>query len=311
MKPRIQTNPVFLAIAAALVFWGLAFSLACRWVGAGRPAGVAVPGVLDRVTGSLRSTIGEGLLNRADEYFHTGRSHERERVFRGVYGRALEGLRPREHRHAHQGEAPEVMPWLRWSTLADPGNVEAFLAAAYWMEREVGQPDRVDAIYREAAGHNPGDYRIGLDWGRSRARRGDNPGAIRLFGSSLRRWPNPLNPESDPARRDLVGLLEIRGLLLLQEGRRGPALKHLKRAQSLSPDAPGLRRWIAGIEAGDPMVEPLERMKGVLLAAPGPLHCEGHDHGSEPNPDREPAGESAPAGDRGDEFSRDADRSGE
>lgn len=296
MKRPLQVRPVLVVAAAALAFWGLAFSLACRLTGAGRPAGSPPPGVLDRVAGSLRTALAGNLYNRADAYFHAGREHARKRAFRGVYDRVLEGLLPQTHRHAAREETSEILPWLRWSTATDPSNVDAYLAAAYWMEREVRKPDRVDAIFREAARHNPGDYRIGLDWGRSRARRGDIPGAVRLLGSALRRWPAPLGPEQDTARHDRVALMEIRGLLLLHEGRRGEALLHLRRAQALRPESPGLNRWIARVEAGEPMTEELERMKTTLLAPPGPMHCEEGDHDHDPDHDHEPDSDLEPGG---------------
>jgi tetratricopeptide (TPR) repeat protein len=308
VKRLIQTGSVFCAVAAALIFWGLAFSLACRLAAAGPSAESAPSGVLDRMAGSLRAALAGSLFNRADVYFHAGRDHAREKAFHGFYDRVRDGLMPQVHRHAEREEASEILPWLRWSTATDPANVEAYLAAAYWMEREVRQSDRVDPIFREAARHNPRDYRIGLDWGRSRARRGDIPGAVRLLGSALRRWPAPLKPEEDTARYDLVSLLEIRGLLLLHEGRRVEALRHLRRAQTLRPGSRGLNQWIAGIEAGDPMTGELEKLKDTLLAAPGPLHCDEHDHDHDgdhdSDEDREPGDDPGPARDRGLEFPR-------
>jgi tetratricopeptide (TPR) repeat protein len=300
MKRSIQIGAGFGAAAAALGLWGIAFSLACRLSGAGLPAGTQPPGVLDRMAGSLRTAIAESLYLRADAYFHAGRGHVRERAFRGVFDRLQDGLQPQAHRHAEGEETAEILPWLRWSTAVDSTSVDAYLAAAYWMEREVRRPDRVDPIFREAARRNPRDYRIGLDWGRSLARRGDFPAAIRLLGSALRRWPVPLAPEDGQAQLDRVALLEIRGLLLLHEKDRKAALEHLRRAQVFRPDAPGLAGWIKGIENGEPLADALGKLETLLTSglSHGPECDEGHAE--------DPSSESVPHAETGHEEGRTA-----
>lgn len=259
---------VRLVWTALIAAWILAFSLACRLEGSPRPPGAPAPGILDRAAGSLRAEIALRLYLKADKYFHGGGVAQGERGLRSPLDGWRDRIHPREHLHLEGRELAEIMPWLRWATAMDGSHVEAFLTAAYWMQSGLNRPDHVEAIYREAARRNPRDYRVAMDWARSRARRGQFESAELLLSSALRLWPHPLEVNDEHAVHDLAHLLELRGFFLIRLHRPDEALDHIRRAIPLltNRDPAGLLDWIRRIESGEPMDELGDRIEAILRA---------------------------------------------
>ncbi len=229
--------------------------------------------MLSHLFGSFRMLIARHTYHEADRYFHQGIGHEEERAFDDPFQLLRRHLSPVGHVHLQGRTAVEIMPWLRWTLRADPTHVEAWLVAAYWLQRDLHRPDLARAVYREAALANPHDYRIFMEWARLLLREGSWGGATRLCDQALARWPSPLTVDDETARLDRARLMEWRGYLWAWLGEREKALQSLEIAQSLRPQHRIIREEIVRIRLA-------QEIAGVV--GPGLLKLRDDDEAAHP-----------------------------
>jgi tetratricopeptide (TPR) repeat protein len=72
-----------------------------------------------------------------------------------------------EHAHLEGGGAQrEILPWLRISAELDPGRVETYTVAAYWLRKQLGKVKEAEAFLREGLRANPDSAEILTELGR-------------------------------------------------------------------------------------------------------------------------------------------------
>jgi len=277
MKTRPSDPARAVALSAALLWVGL-FSLACEWTGTDGAAG---PGdSVARAFGALRRLAARHTLAEADRYFHRGIGAVRRSDFDDPLQRIGRQLSPNLHEHLDPAETRELMPWLRWTVAADPADVEAWLIAAFWLDRGMGRTDLARAVCREAAAANPDDYRPCLQWARLLLREGAWGPAARVCDRALALWPARLAAGDADAELDRARLLEWRGYLYAFAGDRARAEETLAAAAALRPDHRGVQEELERIRSGAALAGVIGPGLRRLRETAEPLRpvCEEHDH---------------------------------
>lgn len=257
-----------LPAAAVTGLAALAFSLACRLTTDPAFAYHASTPLIGRLLGESRRALAGDLYEEADRYFHRGVGHVRERAPMGFIQRLADEVRPRTvHAHLSEYDIGEMMPWLRFTTRADPHNVDAYLDAAFWVDAgHDGRRGLAMGILEEARRNNPADYRIPMERGRLLLLGGgDVRGAARAFDAALRMWETA--PGVDDARKqiDRAALLDFRGFTHELEGDRAAALDCYRESVRARPGFEGPRALIVEIEAGRRTRGDAERQLAALM----------------------------------------------
>ena len=259
MRPGATSPEAAKGVAVAAISWLSAFVMA-GFIES--PSARDAGGVVGRIVGTARRELAGTLLVEADNYFHRGARHQAKRLFTDWFQRALEGLNPQAHRHADGAEVAEIMPWLRAATFVDPGQVEPYLVAAYWLEKGLKRFDAVEQVYRDAFEEHSGDYRVALGWATCRLRQGRLDTGTPMLDSALRKWPAPLPADDNEAIIDRRYMLHLRGILHAYDGRLAEARDFFQQALRLAPGHIGIRRDLEQLASAP------ESMKGnaALLA---------------------------------------------
>jgi len=265
-----------LALAAA----GAAFAAVCRVEPHLNATGaVAETDALQRLLGSARAVIADDLYRRADLYFHRGvGAVESTAAPLTIFRRAHDALTPRTHEHLGGRQTVEILPWLQLAAAADPANVEIWLTAAYWVERDGRRPDLARAVYRVAARWHPRNLDIHENWARFELRQGRLEDALGRLRSVWRRAQTPAAENGElftPARR--AALAVTLGLTEIALGNESEGRAALRAAREIQP---ALHGWVEAAESGALTPAAARRhLAAVLqraLAAQAPA-CE-HDH---------------------------------
>jgi len=139
------------------------------------------------------------------------------------------------HEHA-AGIEKEILPWLRLSTELDPGQVESYVVAAYWLREKLGRAEEAEQFLREGLRENPHSVELRYELGRlAFDARKDAPRARRLWERALADWDRqePAKPEPDVfLRRNLLSQL---ARLEESEGNPARAYEYLAMANELAP----------------------------------------------------------------------------
>ncbi len=206
--------------------------------------------LLHRIFGSTRAAISHAMVLEADRYFHRGVPHARGDIPPTFFSVWAEDISPASPGELREGEIEEVMPWLRFATLSDPTNVEAYLTTAFWISRE-NQPARVLHVLEEAEMHNPHDYRIFMARGFHLFESLMVESALKNYKRALNLWPSHL-PESDTqARLDHAEILSYTGALLEILGDFQKAIAAYEEAARFVPERTWMQQRIKSLRAGE------------------------------------------------------------
>jgi tetratricopeptide (TPR) repeat protein len=213
-----------------------------------------------------RAELSNSLYSRADVYFHRGVTDIEQKALPGLLGRWLATIAPTEHRHAADASSLETMPWLRWATELDPGNVTAWLDAAYAADY-VNNPALSLQILAEALRHNPRDDRIFAQRGLLLLRQHRYAQAADDLDRALRLVVERKAPDAALAllRQDVLASLKNKTLCEEMLGHRDLALAHLRQCVELEPGRVATRSWLAAVEAGNDLrADAEQRLAGLL-----------------------------------------------
>lgn len=206
--------------------------------------------ILHRIFGSTRAAISHVMVLEADRYFHRGVPHQRQETAPTFFSVWANDISPQSPDELGKGEIEEIMPWLRFATLSDPTNVEAYLTTAFWLSRE-GEHARVLHVLDEAERHNPDDYRILMARGFHLFEGFMIEGALSSYAKALHQWPFPLTPTQTQARLDRAEILSFRGALLEIVGDFKGAIAAYEEVQQLFPDRIFIQRRMEALRSGD------------------------------------------------------------
>ena len=282
MKPKRKYGDWVLPIGAALLLWGVAFSMACRLEG---NRFVSVPieqSFLERVLGVSRVAFGQTFFEQADLYFHQGVGYVRQQAFtNSVFIRAYEVIRPSAHAHTTGYTVSEILPWLQFTTRMDPKNVTAYLTTAYWLRSALRRPDLAEQVLLEAQRKNPYDYRVYNERARIAFQRRDDSRAARLLDAALKVWPSNEDPEDEQTLLDLSVILSRQAILYEMKGERDAALALFRKVVELRPGNVAVARRVEAMEQGMDYSHLDRKTWDILFGGTDkPVHVcgEGDDH---------------------------------
>ncbi len=133
---------------------------------------------LGRLLGSATEIVGDAMYLKADSYLHGGVDFGPEAHEEGAEGaegerdrlaekapadwvqRVLSRVRAHDHRHLEGEDRKELLPFFAMATTLDPHNIDAVLAAAYWLDNEMGRTDEALDTLEKGARANPGSWEI-------------------------------------------------------------------------------------------------------------------------------------------------------
>lgn len=258
--------------------WTGSFSLSCLISTEMDHAGTASLS-WDAIFGAASSAIGDEFYHMADRYYHRGVGHSRDVHIDDVFLRASRIVTPERHVHLEgESEVLEIMPWLRFATRVDPGNIEAYSVAIHWLLR-AGLVQEAREVLMEALRNNYDDYRAYLEAAVFNFRTSNSSRAGRYLDRALEIWPSTLEAESEEALHDLALIHSYRAFVHQLDGELEAAAEILRREYELFPRRTGLAATIHRLEQGEVDHEQLERTwKAITRSRFEHEHCEDHNH---------------------------------
>lgn len=261
-----------------LALWGFAFALACRLTGMPEPQKNADSGLVAKLFGGARFEISEQFYEQADRVFHKGVGHSRPDAFKDWFARMRDEVSPSGHFHLHNEDVFEIMPWLYFATHADPGNIEAYIVAAYWLAGDGGRPDLAEQTLNEALRNNPSDYRVYMEKGNLALKEGKYEKAARFLDAAFSRLSGTANPDKDQERVDLAEMLTYRGLLYEIDNNPENALRCYREVARMFPGRTQLKERITGLEKNGRSPTPPEELARIILFQPRHVCAGEEDH---------------------------------
>jgi len=152
--------------------------------------------LLDQVLGEARMMISDGMILKADEYYHGGvrvadcthadahaassldlpgsahvHDHEDdddaqpESPPRDLWNWVNTRIHVAEHRHMDGDQAKELIPWYWAAVRLEPKNVQAYLLCASVINHDLGNPSEAIRILEEGIRNNPAVAELEIDAG--------------------------------------------------------------------------------------------------------------------------------------------------
>ena len=272
-------NSVRRTLLIVFVLWGFAFALACRLLSMPDQQKRNNESFADKMLGGIRYEISGELYEHADSVFHKGVGHAPKESVPDWFAKMRRQVAPRGHAHLHHEGTLEIMPWLYFSTRADPGNVTAYAVAAYWLAREAGRLDLAEGVLNEALRNNPSDYRVYMEKGNLAMKEGKYKKAARFLDAAYLRlsgtnnmdevYPPAAAPETtrdkDQVRIDRAEILVYRGLLYEMQGSPDNALRCYREIVKIFPGRVNLKERMIELEKNGRSPTPPEKLAETLL----------------------------------------------
>jgi tetratricopeptide (TPR) repeat protein len=161
--------------------------------------------------------------------------------------------------HTHLTEkgtnAPkEILPWIRLAAQLDPQKVESYVVGAFWL-RQLNKNDEAEQFLREGLRHNPRNFEIMLELGRSYFEREDYIRARNILEMGMRCWREQENPKPDD-QKNIYAAEQIVNFLARVEDRAGNrerTIEWLTLLKKVSPTPGQIDKRIAEVRAGAPL----------------------------------------------------------
>jgi tetratricopeptide (TPR) repeat protein len=143
------------------------------------------------------------------------------------------------------GEVREILPWLRLSAEMDPGRIETYVVAAYWLRKKMGKVNEAEQFLREGLQANPGNSAILFELGRIyQEDRKDIGRARNVWELGVKKWDQQTTPKTEQDNFVLAQLTVHLARLEEDQGNLAAALQWLERAGPVSPDQEVIRKQI-------------------------------------------------------------------
>jgi tetratricopeptide (TPR) repeat protein len=258
----------WLALAA---LWGAGFCLSCRltWTAESPDAkrGDSVAGAL---LGQSRHALSAQLYGTADQFFHKGVPHLKNRAFEdGFFLTARKEISPEGHFHLRGDETAEMLPWLWMALRMDPHNVEIYRVAAFWLASDARSANMAYEVLLEAQRNNPGSHQVKLDMGRLFLREGKIEDAEKAFTAAINFWPGNLDKEDPEAVKEAMfekaEILLYRALLHELQGEIDSEIGLLEEIVRMFPERAGMRERIDDLRKGEKPVVLATRILDQML----------------------------------------------
>jgi tetratricopeptide (TPR) repeat protein len=247
------------------LLWISIFSMACRLLGMSELGRHTERGLIDVLFSKTRFEFSNQFFTEADVVFHKGVAYRQPAALDDWFVKMRKETAPSGHAHLHEEGVLEIMPWLYFATQADPGNVEAYTVAAFWLAGEGGRPDLAEQVLNEALRNNPSDYRVYLEKGKLALKSGAYLKATRLLTASLSCYPKTPYDEKEQMRIDLAEILTYLGLLYEIQGNCGNALNCYREVVKMYPGRLQMKERLKELETKGIAATPPEELAKVLV----------------------------------------------
>lgn len=155
-----------------------------------------------------------------------------------------------QHTHLGNGNEREILPWLKLAIELDPQSIETYTTAAYWLRRDLQQPDQAELVLREGLRNNPTNYELLFEMGLLyKENKHDHDRARNLWLAAQRCWLQ----QNEEARKESESFFSkiASNLGELEEagGHHELAVKYFEQAKPYSPKPEAIQGWIDRIRA--------------------------------------------------------------
>jgi tetratricopeptide (TPR) repeat protein len=254
--------------------------------------------LLNRLFGSTRAALSHSMLLEADRYFHHGvsRAPKHNQAPR-LFDRWAEEISPTRHKELSGKHIEEMMPWLRFATISDPRNVEAYSTTAFWLSRQ-GHHARVLHVLEEAESNNPTDYRVYMTRGFFFFENFFVEAALKNYKKAYDLWPSQLDPADRQAMLDRAQILTFTGGLYELSGNFEAAIEAYEEVLATQENRSWMKERVARLRRGETDVSQefwrqVVSGNGITGAHPPPDKFQKHDdheHHHEPVRKKHPDG---------------------
>lgn len=155
-----------------------------------------------------------------------------------------------KHTHLSNGNEREILPWLKLAIELDPQSIETYTTAAYWLRRDLQQPEQAELVLREGLRNNPTNHELLFEMGLLyKENKQDHERARNLWLAAIKCWEQ----QSEEARQDdgrtLSKIASNLGKLEDEDGNYEQAIKDFELAKPYSPQPEAIQDWIDRIRA--------------------------------------------------------------
>lgn len=196
----------------------------------------------------------------AEHHAHSGSQKEEEEEEKGAdflgkphdwidaFGRHFY---PSTHSHLDkEGEAKEILPWLRISAELDPHRVETYTVAAFFLVSNMRKPDEAEAFLRQGLRENPNSPEILFELGKIyEESRHDTNHAENLWELALRRWQQLDASGQKPEQRTCNSIVANLAVIEEQKGNLEKSLSYLEIEAKVSPEPAVVEKRIQELKA--------------------------------------------------------------
>ena len=157
---------------------------------------------------------------------------------------------PSQHSHLEKnGEEREILPWLRLSAELDPGRVDTYTIASYWLRQRLGKVKEAEQFLREGLRANPDSYEIYFELGRIYGDDRHEPNMARnLWEIALRKWEAQEKAGGKPVDLVYEGISGNLAKLAESQGDLQQAIYYLKLLKEKSPQPAQIQTQIQELE---------------------------------------------------------------
>lgn len=234
--------------------WLCVFILSCSAFIRQDNAGLQVPGssFFLNMLGSARIALSAHFYDIAETYFHRGKARLVPQAFHdSIFQRMSANIHPQIHQHRAGEDTREIMPWLWLATRTDPTRIDQYIAASFWLSRELHRNDLALSVLQEAKWRNPFQYRVLLEEGVLFLHENKRESATQAFNAALAFWPSSESPQGTEALQEKARALLYRALLFEAEGKKDKAIEDLQAILTLFPKRTELQDRIRELKEND------------------------------------------------------------
>ena len=157
---------------------------------------------------------------------------------------------PSEHRHLAATDEREILPWLRLAAQMDPGRVETYTVAAYFLRQRLNKPKEAEGFLREGLRENPGSFEILFELGRLvEENQKDLQRARNIYELAYQRWMEKESGKEEPNLFSRQQILSHLAGVVEAQGERTTAIGYWREYLKVAVNKPMIQQHIDKLSA--------------------------------------------------------------
>ncbi len=158
---------------------------------------------------------------------------------------------------APEGEAREILPWLRLSADLDPQRAETYVVASYWLRSKLNKVTEAEQFLREGLQANPGECEILFELGRIYYENRHDPTRARnVWELAAKNWREGEGQKLEPNIFVYARILNYLALLEREQKNHARAIEHYTALRAISPNQEAIQDWIDYLKTNQPPILP-------------------------------------------------------